>query len=144
LRDRESIELGFGPTCWHRLSLVAGPRKPASADVPSGQVNGHEVPAVSLPQHSTAPASPRDSASGDFRDIRPATRIRADAGPLAVAIGWLVIVAALLALVEYWRWVVLGLAVLVGLALLGVLLEWFHARRHAAPTVSARARTPRR
>ena len=49
---------------------------------------------------------------------------------MAAVIGWLVVVAALLAVVEYWRWVLLGLMVLVGLSALGMLLEWLHGRRH--------------
>ncbi len=63
---------------------------------------------------------------------------------MVTAVGWLVVAAALLALVEYWRWVVIGLAVLVGLAVLGVLLERLHARRHEASTAPVRSRSPRR
>ena len=57
---------------------------------------------------------------------------------MAAVIGWMVVVAALLAVVEYWRWVVVGLLVLVGLSVLGMLLEWLHGRRHRRRTVAPR------
>jgi fatty acid desaturase len=76
--------------------------------------------------------------------VRSTQGVRSDAAPVAVAFGWLVVVAAMLALVEYWRWVLVGLAVLVGVAVLGVLLEWLQARRHQPGTDSARARSSRR
>lgn len=133
--------MGFGPTCWHRLSIVAGPTRPLTIAAPRGQASGPDASADGVPRQA-APVSLRADAPGTGLTVRPA-RARFDAQPVAVAIGWLVIVAALLALVEYWRWVVIGGAVLAGVAALGVLLEWLQARRHEATTVSSKARPPR-
>jgi hypothetical protein len=143
LRDRESIELGFGPTCWHRLSVVAGPTRPPTASVPRA-LNGSGPPVVGPEEAQAAPDSPRGGTPGGVPVMRSTQEVRSDAAPVAVAFGWLVVVAAMLALVEYWRWVLVGLAVLVGVAVLGVLLEWLQARRHQPGTDSARARSSRR
>jgi fatty acid desaturase len=76
--------------------------------------------------------------------VRSTQGVRSEAAPVTVAFGWLVVAAAMLALVEYWRWVLVGVVVLVAVAVLGVLLEWLQARRHVTSTVSARARSTRR
>ena len=161
LQDRESIELGFGPTCWQRLSGAAGAEghhpaygvSTASPSVASGSVASASVASASAVADggvSDAPGPvpvrpsrlvlvPRE-ASRPQPDPAATRRPAATAPPALAAVGWLLVLGALVALVEYWRWVVIGLAVLGGVAALGVLLEWTLARRDGQ---GARASPPR-
>lgn len=137
LLDRESIELGFGPTCWRRLSALA--RTGVASAPAADRTHDPQDPPAAPP----APHDVREPVAGD--SAGPATAARGPAGhqapatggppqeaaPLALtAVGWLAVLAALAALVEYWRWVVLGLAALGACAVIGLLTEWLVTRRH--------------
>jgi hypothetical protein len=67
--------------------------------------------------------------------VRPTQAGRPSTSPLAAWVGWLVVLAALFVVVEYWRWVVAGLVVLLATAALGLLLEWVQLRRQTGRAV---------
>lgn len=140
LLDRESIELGFGPTCWRRLSALARAGVPSSPA--AGRTHGpHDPPAApSAPDDVREPvargaAGPATAERGTAGHEAPGTGgIPHETAPLALtAVGWLAVLVALVALVEYWRWVALGLAALGACAVIGVLTEWVVTRRHDGP-----------
>lgn len=153
LHDRESIALGFGPTCWSRLSAAAGSR-PTPASTSGAAVSVVAVttdPAASgvVASATGAPVPPIAAATSDpTRHESPGASVgatdgavapRATDSPALAGLGWLLVLAALVALVEYWRWVVVGLAVLGAVAASGALLEWLMARRAGSGSTRSRS-----
>lgn len=154
LQDEQSIELGYGPACWARLSAAAAP--PARGMTRETTESTVSVLPTPLTVSQTSPAGgatpATDRAQGpafvpstpprQWSTSGPHVPAGSQDSPVLVALGWLVVLGALVALVEYWRWVVLGLAVLAVLAATGTLLEWAGERRRAdatgAPTRSYR------
>lgn len=117
LRDPASIELGFGPDCWSRLDATA--RRSVLEARPDAA--GVAVPALAPPGAGGNPGR---------TPARPPSR-RSVASPLAVAGAWAVVLAAVLVLLEYWRFVLVGVALVAVAAGLGLLVERYQHRRPA-------------
>jgi hypothetical protein len=115
LRDPGSVELGYGPGCWARLSTTA--RAVALADREATTESGPEPPPppiAAAPPIATVitPQVPRRSTS-----------------PLAVVASWTIVLLAVYVLLEHWRWVLGGAALVAATALVGLLIEGLQRRR---------------
>ena len=130
LRDPRSIELGFGPGCWARLAHTERAAVRASLHVESAGSDDATQPApaglstqVASPVPAPAPRPPQRSDSA-----------------LAVLASWVVGLLVVLALVLFWRWLLVGIGIVGAAAVSGLLIEHVQERRLAAARRPARER----
>jgi hypothetical protein len=149
LEDEQSLQFGYGPTCWARLSAVAGSAGAGDQQGASGQTCSPTVLRTPLTVAGTAqqarPTGGREQ-SGAHTPVhspvvtggwggspgRPRTFERPGDSPALVALGWLLVLGSLVVVVDYWRWVVLGIAALTLLATASAIRARVSARRHVA------------
>ena len=158
LRDATSVELGFGPGCWDRLSATAraaalAERDLATPAVPltgrSDATDAEDAPAlVGGPAADVSPAATGGPDGVDRPEPRPrghrlegpsstappgATSRRR--GPVtAVVLAWAVVLLALYVLIEYWRWVLGGVLLVALVAAIGLGIEARQRRRPPGPS----------
>ena len=150
LRDAGSIELGFGPGCWGRLSAterasaIAARGSTAHADLHPGMSRGSQgldplravtaVPGtesaatadgVDRPTHG--PDAP--SQAGTAAIVPPSAVPRRSTSPLAVVASWTIVLLAVFVLLEYWRWVLTGVTFVTTVAAVGLLVERYQQGR---------------
>jgi hypothetical protein len=115
LRDPGSIALGYGPGCWARLSTTA--RAVALADRDGTTESGY------APPPTATVAAPRVTVAATGQAPGRST------SPLAVVASWTIVLLAVYVLLEHWRWVLGGLALVAGTAAVGLLIEGLQRRR---------------
>jgi hypothetical protein len=101
LRDAGSIELGSRPGCCCRLNDEDAPT-PAPV-VATSVSNTHRATTSVVPRRSTS--------------------------PLAVAASWTIVLLAVFVLLEYWRWVLMGVTFVTTVAVIGLLVERYQQGR---------------
>lgn len=140
-----SIDLGFGPTCWERLSSVAsGAVRPDEAADPPRLVAVPPPPDPgAVAAHGPGAATDEPPARDRVGERSGAAEAAPTASPVLAGLGWTIVLVALVAVVEYWRWVVAGLVLLALVALVGVLLERVAAYRAGDAGEVVRRRTYR-
>jgi hypothetical protein len=134
LKDPGSIELGYGPGCWSRLSTTAR----AIALTGGGGVaeSSHAPPLVPVQTAtSVAPdATPSENAAPAASPAGATTATRSQppprsTSPLAVVASWTIVLLAVYVLLEHWRWVLAGVALVAATASVGLLVEHVQRRR---------------
>jgi hypothetical protein len=120
LRDARSIELGFGPGCWARLGFTEREAVRASLRVAAEEAEATR-PAPVGSSTLVASAAPAPD---------PAPPERSDSA-LAVVASWVVGLTLVLALLLFWRWLLLGIGIMGATAATGLLIEHLQERRIA-------------
>jgi hypothetical protein len=150
LRDAGSIELGFGPGCWGRLSAterasaIAARGSTGHADQPPGTTRGSKgldplravtaVPGTEAPATADGVDRPTQGSDAPSRAgagaIVPTSVVpRRSTSPLAVVASWTIVLLAVFVLLEYWRWVLMGVTFVTTVAVIGLLVERYQQGR---------------
>jgi hypothetical protein len=121
LRDPGSIALGYGPGCWARLGTTA--RAIALADRDGADESLHET--TLAPTAAATPITAATPVSAATTSHVP----RRSTSPLAVVASWTIVLLAVYVLLEHWRWVLGGVALVAATAAVGLLVEGVQRRR---------------
>jgi hypothetical protein len=122
LRDARSIELGFGPGCWARLDYTE--REAVRARL--------RLAAEAAERRRPAPEATAPRVAAVTAPPEPAPPQRSDS-VLATLAAWAVGLTLVLALILFWRWLLVGIGILGATAMAGLLIERLQERGVAIP-----------
>jgi hypothetical protein len=113
LRGTRSVRLGYGPNCWDRLDEAE--RTAVFARLRAENAARRRIAELAATAPTPVPRPPQRSDS-----------------PLAIILAWSTGLLAVLAVVALWRWLLLGIGLLVATAVAGLVIERVQERRLAA------------